>query len=865
MEDLSMKIAYRLLAFISVTACILSACVEENLEQAHKPAEIGDEISFGVRAGFEDADQATKTAYGTPYTDENGKKFHPIQWINGDLIEIYSPEAEGINPSCYRITTANVPNPEKGKDYATITRNNPEGSLQWSDDGIHNFYAMYPSSDTFKSHSDETLKNGVKMDRTIVNGIVTDEQIPAKITHNGKAWIAEPNMDYAYMVAHNTGNREDGVIPLSFYPIVTAVEIQMNFTKPEDTSDGEDITEYDKNIAITHVMVSSEATITGAFTCDLSTWENKSQYPTCTGTSLSSYTPNSIRIPIWYDKTPDDGNTSYDAVVVEDGGSLTFTVFLLPNSGTTDILDNLSVSVSTNGGSAYVGKDLPGIEIKKNLKNRIINLALPTFSNKTKLNVGNWITQLEQTKPDISIVGLSIPGTGGSFSYGGGAEGYAQQSSNMNIDAQWNIGIRAFEIVSDRPNYSTSSLAGEVVKCNKQEMSNNGVKITVVSAIKDLIERVKEQKIDPEGNPIKNNEFAVAILTYQPEGNYPRNAAAYAKSLKLMFDTSVEEGGLNDYVEDGTIILFEPDLKITDVKNKLMILCRINQEGEGEPINTDETSRYPTLNTDYTAANFEIASKELAGYPVLLINGCGTAKDKWARRGYYIGNTPADNSANYNIDFDPNKNVESYIVGNVTYSSDRSDAVVTYNYIDDSNVTNSGTPDFNYPTNNATCWFQEWARVSPGDGNEGPFKVENKGEHYNYWITQGWRNGYAYRWNESYKEKYNHVTSTFNMAINNQLEGKIVINSLCGYYIATGTNYNQSYIPYGDSSYEGGTNGDIKGLATDLNRDFYQYILNSSLNETSGPTGIVMMDFVSNNSADGGSYYIPGVIIANNF
>ena len=103
------------------------------------------------------------------------------------------------------------------------------------------------------------------------------------------------------------------------------------------------------------------------------------------------------------------------------------------------------------------------------------------------------------------------------------------------------------------------------------------------------------------------------------------------------------------------------------------------------------------------------------------------------------------------------------------------------------------------------------------------------------------------------------------MAINNELEGKIVINSLCGYYIATGNNYNQSYVPFGDSSYQGGTNGNIQGLATDLNRDFYNYILNSALNEATGPTGIVMMDFVSNDASAGDSYYIPGVIITNNF
>lgn len=37
------------------------------------------------------------------------------------------------------------------------------------------------------------------------------------------------------------------------------------------------------------------------------------------------------------------------------------------------------------------------------------------------------------------------------------------------------------------------------------------------------------------------------------------------------------------------------------------------------------------------------------------------------------------------------------------------------------------------------------------------------------------------------------------------------------------------------------------------------------MEQTTGPTGIVMMDHVSKNEADGGSYYLPGVIIANNF
>lgn len=854
-----MKNIYKISALLCASLFVFSACVEENLEQPYKPAEVGDEITFGARAGFEDADPATKTVYGTPYTDETtNKTFHPIEWVDGDLIEIYSPEAGGINPCCYKITPVDVANPAQGKDYATLTRNNPEGSLQWGEgytavidgktvEGVHDFYAMYPSSDTFKESSDAVLKAGVKMDKAVVNGVVPDVQIPAEVVEpaeGSKDWVVKPNMDYAYMVAHNVGNRTNGLIPLSFYPIVTAVEIQMFFeTKSNETVNGE-VINYDDNISITHVRVESDAMITGSFTCDLKKWEDKTKYPTCTGSAVAGYA-NCITVPVWYDKTPNDNNLSYEPVVVGDGGKLTFTVFLLPDSGETDVLGSLKVSVSTNGGSAYVGKDLPGITIKKNLKNRIINLALPLFSDKTKLNVGNWITQLEEQKPNAPIIGLSIPGTGGSFSYASSDVGYAQQSSTMDIDAQWNIGVRAFEIVSDIPytvsgltatGNATTSLGVAPVECNRKQMGE----WTVYKAIKSLIEKVTTTT---DGN--ENNEFAVAILTYQPYGSVinifgssdirpARNATMYANNLHVLLNTPENESktdGLKDYLydketnPDGPLMLFTPDLTISDVKNKVMLICRINQEGESE------------------AGSFTDAQSILANDPVLLINGCGSAKDKWQRRGYHIGDNPANNIVPYGTDtFSPDTDIEYFIKGSRTGRYNN----YVYTYPDDANI-NIKEANFYYTTNHGTCWFQEWARVVPGE--EGTY-FEHKAAT-------------PYRWKASYDEKLDNVITTFDKAINNEFTGVVVINSLCGYFV--NESFNMSYVPFPDSNGSGGSNGDIQGLATELNRDFYQYILGSSLKDSTGPTGIVMMDFVSSDASAGGSYYIPGVIITNNF
>ena len=105
------------------------------------------------------------------------------------------------------------------------------------------------------------------------------------------------------------------------------------------------------------------------------------------------------------------------------------------------------------------------------------------------------------------------------------------------------------------------------------------------------------------------------------------------------------------------------------------------------------------------------------------------------------------------------------------------------------------------------------------------------------------------------------------MAINGT-NNYIYINSLCGYLVDP--SIESSYTPL-QSGGTGGIAGNIKGLADKINVDFYQYVLNSGFEQKTGATGIVMMDYVSNtpttdtNIKYDGAYYLPGVIVSNNF
>ena len=65
---------------------------------------------------------------------------------------------------------------------------------------------------------------------------------------------------------------------------------------------------------------------------------------------------------------------------------------------------------------------------------------------------------------------------------------------------------------------------------------------------------------------------------------------------------------------------------------------------------------------------------------------------------------------------------------------------------------------------------------------------------------------------------------------------------------------------------KGGNEGNIAAYADWVNNKFYNLLLTMQANGTlNGPTGIVMMDRVSATADNPAGYYIPQIIIANNF
>ena len=875
-----MKNLYKLIC----CAIILAGCVEENLEPI-KPAMSGDEIIFGARAGFEDSDQATKTVYSGETYELNGKIFERIDWLDGsDKIEIYCKEAANGPSAHYVINDASTD--EEGtdqKDEATLTRIG-DGALQWNGDGDHTFYAMYPSSMMFTNDMDKTVETGIFMSSSensvVVNGIVPSSQQPTVEEikdENGvgtKNYIAKPDMNYAYMVAKSTANRANRSVGLSFVPIVTAVEIEL----------------FNANIVpvnIGEIQVSSDEPIVGSFQANLTDWEDG--YPGCIITKEPSAEDNNIQITTRIA----GANNLPVAVPVAPGKSLKFTVFLLPGASDMQI-GNLTLGVSITG-TNYKEKKLEGADIKQHLKTRISKINLPELT----IDAEKW---MESVNPLISFKALSLPGTGGSFtSYAPDTVNEKFRQQTLNFGEQWKLGIRAFEIASDRPSSTSTSLGGETITCNKEDITG----WTVIKVIRELLAKVSSYQ----------TETAALILTYQPEGSSPaRNVIGYAQSFKAMLTANANDTTRLTAAELEKIIAYTPDLTMESARGKLILICRPSQRDEENNGSFTDACTYFPIDK------------------VTAIDGCGTARDKWGARGYKVttktrtfertsvendswnsfaspykwgeykygswtstlnsaldisnkaddkpgmtvteengvswGIPESANSYQRGIETEGYSYVEGYMQSSYLFASGSIDTSNKITYPTSSPGVSRPAPltlpkpgendgiNFGYTTNIAglTCWFQEWSRV---------FEA-NKYQQGGTWQSAMYGRYPNMYWFESYYEKLSNVITTFEMAISNQYSNYVFINSLCGYLAEDNNAPLYSLTPSLENIY-GGDGGNIQGLADKLNPAFYQYVLHSGMEEKTGPTGIVLMDFVSDTEEKGGAYYLPGTIIANNF
>lgn len=768
---------------------LVTSCTKDVMEEPQvTPVPNNSEVQFGARAGFENADESRTVYTGETYT-VNGATFEKIDWVDynaetqtGDVIDIYSPEASNGPVSSYWVNDSSQTGNNTDEGYLIKTQ---DSSLQWNGNGSHTFYGVYPSNAMFGAMTTPIVNpfaDGV-LTATISKEQHTQGVTIDTTTDGHTLYEMKPDMRFAYMVAKTTVDAPTNSVSLSFVPCVTAIRVVLKHPVKAASE-----TKVQHAMYLAAVELQGKG-ILGSFTADLKNWnKSTSTYPTCANIG-DTETVQSINLMI------NDNNNQ--PILMQPGDELAFTVFVRPGANIN--ASDLTVKFSSDA-MQYKSKSLAQstAQIPAMKKSILKGLKLPMILGDFEFgDYSNWMAQL---KPEAKLNRLSLPGTGGTFSYaysGSNAQFYKQQT--LTFDQQWAAGIRAFEIVCDRPSSASTSLANTNVDCNKQSVGEK-----VGNVLTNLLTKTATIT-DSEGNL---SECAVLILTYQPHSNNPsRNASDFASSLKAMWN------GLND-TQKAQIVQYTPDMTIGDAAGKVMIFARVNQHDEKD------------------GGDFATATTNIADTNITLIDGCGTGKDRWGARGYKIKGARAADISNSASDYLENyMKTEDYVLGEGATKEEA---------------------DFSFYTNfeGTKVWYQEWARVIPQD-------TPKAAGRWNYIYSYP-----AIYWFESYSEKLQNAKDTFLKAINSQSTDKtIYINSLCGYL--AGTDFPNSLVPSVGSAY-GGDGGNIKALADKLNPDFGGYIREVIAAQQSGPTGIIMMDYISNDPNAGASYYLPSVIISNN-
>ena len=891
----------KIFTLFAITALVLCSCTEDDSFYP-KTVNPGDKIAFGGTLDMKNAGKQTRTVYG-----DRLEGYTEIKWYQGDQVRIYC--TKGVDETSKSVTKCDytVLDPINSTDNQEDATNNikndkyepthytrlgvveGETEMCWADNETHTFYGVYPASGQLNAagkadEESEVAAGYLELSEGKLKGYLPNKQTPLgsvkytsediKDSEGNKLYThytMQPSMRYAYMVAKTPTTPVESV-PLTFHPVVTAVEITLlNNTK--NTVDGVESEAEVKNI--TMVSITAEKAVCGEFETTIAgTADGNKNKLVSTGDAYKT-----VAIPV-------------DDLTLEFGDKLTFTAFIILDESTSNVdLSTIKVNIlaGVNSKTATLAANdntTGGIIVQAKRKNFLNNIPLNLGTVSYTVTPDNWVQYLDEgtdTAP-AKIGALSIPGAGGAASKSiYDAEDLVSAQQSLSIADLWAQGIRCFEFGVDRPSGNTS-LGGVTVRCN------------LVDTDKTLDDAVGEVVSCLENHP---QEFAVIVVTYQEtlKSSWDRNSGDDAWHLTDGIQTGF--GGRfhkwwNDYTLPEGLSKGElsADLSVSAARGNVFMIPR------GTSIGIDG-GWYTGFADGYKSSMWSSVQEMYSSTktPYVSALGWGDHADNWYMRGYgvlAVSNTtltlPTTGSLNRGYVYGSD---EASVAGDNAPKFVEPTNSFVYKLVRESDV--------NWDTATETAYIQDWRRVMPTPALQQQYGIKAlpaKG-------TSSSNNEYWYNWAPSSDQKWEDVVAALDMAMDKTGNHSLYINSLCGYFIDG--DIAQSYMPratfqrsdskyciddkyrsvvtsldnsnsgapsagwfgtaWGPYSITGGYKGNIGDYAHWINNLFYTHLLtlqaNGELDGTKG-TGIVMMDRVSATADDAAGYYIPRIILANN-
>lgn len=395
---------YLNLAILLMAGLVIAGCQEDEVG-GFTPAAPGDAIEFAVNA------VKTRTAYVSD---------NQIDWIGGENIRIYSDVADKkdqsgtttkgttagwLNDAVYTVTPAEEGGVHEYHGNFTAA----EGYyLAWSESNTHEFYGIYPNERL--NYDGSTPKNGLFQLQYITN------QKCKVTTENNNYYIAEPDMQNAYMVAHNTVERTKNHVLLDFDPIMTTLDITIK------AGGYEVATGIIQPLTVTGVSVTLPVVLgKDYFTYNATNIRNSNEEGSQGQGELQEKLGEGSE-SVFISFTDESGNPMN--ISLSEGDSIKLTAFLPPIP--TDKTSQAQIKVHTLENFKFVAT------LNKPLQAQYkIEIPLPDVKPDSPKNT-NWISQLDG---NIKLTELSIPGY-----YCNGSENGAV------INELLQKGIRVFDI-----------------------------------------------------------------------------------------------------------------------------------------------------------------------------------------------------------------------------------------------------------------------------------------------------------------------------------------------------------------------------------------------------------------------------------
>ena len=875
-------------------ALVMSACQDDNIISV-APALPGDDIVFGATGYLESGDKGTRTIYGDVYKDLYGKHIQ-VKWVKGtDRMDIACPQsatAGNVKIAEYKVMDESNSVVEDTLDLdeeidsiriedssvtATLHRVGNAG-LQWSAEDTHHFFASYPSKAMIAEKLATTLSKdeidslGMKLDaekKAKLRGYLPVDQTPTVLPTSttqrgeGKGWVIEPDMTYAYMVANKTVETK-GNVGLQFTSQMTALEFEIVASDIEQIPNEDSIT-HEINILGVTLSHARKEQIAGHFEYDYATnfFSNVDIAGSDAHTSVTQMFPEGLPVDAY-------------------SGFVDVTFFVFPgvtfNDGNDEVAEDSLLSRELELTVLYQIDGIPQnrtAKIRKQIEPKkkyfFANVKLPEIQANA-ISASNWFNALDD---QILVSQVSIPVASNVFAhkdYGFADKSIQQVQTYTDL---WDKGVRGFELVTRRTvEISTDWLGRKEYKCNNKwslanahfvcdEIPHESDAINFGEAFETLLERLNN-------NP---SETLVLICTYQAVGDgYDPNG--YVQQLLNYFDDLIDAKKIT---KDKFVQLHANSIA-KEIRGKVCVIIR---PGDDDRYETKAyTSGIELKSNDGTNTN-DWSDK------VLLIRDWGTAFDVWDRR--YDGVARESTFETLYVIEKAKKSttarpqIEDWLWG-VSGSSSSYSLYKSDHDFNSGQTMPSKKSKFDYEHymtgSSAKAYIQEWSRVIKED----VFRYASKS------VGSSSKRYLWFKWFESENEKLKAIDNLFEMSVEERVNKSLnlYINSLSGYYAdwniapegfypfkETFSSTNPNAVVGQTQTFDisnQGKGGDHAGLAYDLNKHVYQ-ILTKQKELTGGgylkegPWGLVMMEHIGNTAkgSDDKSLDLVNLIMLNNF